>query len=75
MSENAQVKRLRRWANERGLTVHKSRVRYSEHADYGRYQLLSDKSGFSYRGPGTWSSDTGRFRLTLDDIERHLGRS
>ncbi len=57
-------KRLRRWANKRGLTLRKSRRRDPRLCNYGRYWLVDNLSNVIVAG----CSNGGR----LDEIEAYL---
>ncbi len=60
----AREKRLRRWANQRGLTLRKSRRRDPRYCDYGRYWLLHNLTNVVVAG----DSNGGH----LDEIEAYL---
>jgi hypothetical protein len=59
--------RLRRAAGRQGLRLVKSPRRDPRALDFGRYQLVAaDK---------TVARDPAAYKLTLDEVERHLSRA
>lgn len=67
-SKKVRENRLRRMADRQGLALRASGRRDTRALDYGKYGLVDARTNVIVYG----TEPTGRFDLTLDDVEAYL---